>query len=166
MQDPEIIEKVKVNDRILNGTIEVWRTTSKALDSLDRVLKGTIKIWHIAADLTRKADLILQQQSEILSRLKKLEATRPSRRYTSRPLAEYKSFDWTSIGAEILERDEDGVSSIQIGLDIYTRRAPQNKFKPAIWFARYIGEGKYERAIVFEDIEVDGISRKAKEALS
>ncbi|MGF1490600.1 MAG: single-stranded DNA-binding protein [Prochloraceae cyanobacterium] len=75
-------------------------------------------------------------------------------------LADYQNFDWSSIGAKVIVKDSDGVSSVEWGGKIYKRRSPDNKFTPAIWFSRHDGE-QYQKLITFKKIDpAEPISRK------
>ena len=42
-----------------------------------------------------------------------------------RPLSEYPTFDWASIGATILNRDGDGVTAVEWNGQVFTRRSPR-----------------------------------------
>lgn len=73
-------------------------------------------------------------------------------------LAEYKGFNWAEIGAEVKSSDKFGPTRVSYRGKIYTRRSPVNKFEPVIWFSRCSGkngdgENKYERLIMFKDLE-------------
>lgn len=73
-----------------------------------------------------------------------------------KPLADYKGFDWSLIGAEVVRRDDDGVAAVEWNGRLFTRRAPGNKFDAAIWFSRCIGKddaggNRYEKLITFKD---------------
>jgi hypothetical protein len=71
-----------------------------------------------------------------------------------RPLSEYPIFDWPSIGATVLNRDEDGVTAVEWNGQVFTRRSPNNKFDAAVWFSRHLGQDadgnkRYARLISF-----------------
>jgi DdrB-like protein len=57
-----------------------------------------------------------------------------------RPLSEYPTFDWPSIGATVLNRDDDGVTAVEWNGQVFTRRSPNNKFDAAVWFSRHLGQ--------------------------
>src|SRR5215468_7590821 len=57
-----------------------------------------------------------------------------------RPLSEYPIFDWPSIGATVLNRDEDGATAVEWNGQVFTRRSPSNKFDAAVWFSRHLGQ--------------------------
>ena len=82
------------------------------------------------------------------------------------PLNRYQCFDWTAIGAEVIEADNDGATEVLWNGHIYTRRSPQNKYAPAIWFSRAVGKGEdgkttYARLVTFKESEgADPLPRK------
>jgi len=74
------------------------------------------------------------------------------------PMNRYQCFDWSAIGADVIEADNDGATEVMWNGHIYTRRSPQNKYAPAIWFSRAVGkseDGKttYTRLITFKESE-------------
>ena len=83
-------------------------------------------------------------------------------------IEEFKSFNWASIGAKVVQTDQYGPAIVEWGGKQFTRRSPQNKFSAAIWFSRGTGEkdseGRtiYERLISFKVLEgADPLSAKA-----
>jgi hypothetical protein len=84
------------------------------------------------------------------------------------PIKEFKTFDWSKIGAVVLKSDQYGVAVVSVGDREYIRRSPENNFAIAIFFSRYLGtddNGKkqYERLITFKQAsEVNPVSRKAE----
>jgi ssDNA-binding DdrB-like protein len=88
-----------------------------------------------------------------------------------RPLSEYPTFDWPSIGATVLNRDGDGATSVEWSGQVFTRRSPSNKFQCAIWFSRHLGQDadgnkRYARLISFRDLnDAEPIAAKAKKAI-
>jgi len=85
-----------------------------------------------------------------------------------RPLGDYQAFDWSTIGAEIVDADADGPTHISFGGQIWTRRSPINKFEPAIWFSRPTGKDadgntSYVRLVTFREIKAaDSLNPKAR----
>ena len=58
-----------------------------------------------------------------------------------RSLADYRNFDWSSIEAKIIDRDEIGVSKVEYKNRIYRRTLPENQFVGTIIFSHYeVGE--------------------------
>jgi hypothetical protein len=88
-----------------------------------------------------------------------------------RPLSEYPTFDWPSIGATILNRDGDGATAVEWNGQVFIRRSPDNAFGAAIWFNRSVGrdsdgKNKYVRLITFKPPSESGpIGAKAKRAI-
>ncbi len=88
-----------------------------------------------------------------------------------RPLSEYLTFDWPSIGATVLNRDGDGATAVEWNGQVFTRRSPDNSFGSAIWFSRSAGKdsdgkNKYVRLITFKPPSESGpIGAKAKKAI-
>jgi len=88
-----------------------------------------------------------------------------------RPLSEYPAFDWSSIGAIVLNRDGDGATSIEWNGQVFTRRSPSNKFQEAVWFSRHLGQDsngnkRYARLITFRALnDAEPIAAKAKKAI-
>ena len=71
-----------------------------------------------------------------------------------RSLNEYPTFDWSSIGAIVLDRDGDGATSVEWNGQVFTRRSPSNRFQEAVWFSRHLGQDsdgnkRYARLISF-----------------
>ncbi len=83
-----------------------------------------------------------------------------------RPITDYQIFDWSSIGAEVVKKDEAGVTQVKWGGYLWTRRSPQNKFSEAIWFSRPEGKNsegqtQYARLITFKKLgEVEPVPPK------
>ncbi len=72
-----------------------------------------------------------------------------------RSLSEYPTFDWASIGATVLNRDDDGATAVEWNDQIFTRRSPSNRFQEAVWFSRHLGQDsdgnkQYARLISFK----------------
>ncbi|NEP08756.1 MAG: hypothetical protein F6K14_00550 [Symploca sp. SIO2C1] len=91
-----------------------------------------------------------------------------------RPLSEFSKFDWKSIGAEVVKRDQYGAGVVIWEGKQYLRRSPENEFGASIWFARCVGKdqdgrNKYERLITFKPMQeqkVKPISREAEAMLA
>jgi hypothetical protein len=85
-------------------------------------------------------------------------------------LAEWRAFDWASIGAEVVRSDADGVAVVRWGGYLWTRRAPDNKFAEAVWYNRTEGlkpDGgpNYVRLVTFQKApEPEPVGRKAQRA--
>jgi hypothetical protein len=88
-----------------------------------------------------------------------------------RSLSEYPTFDWPSIAATVLSRDDDGVTAVEWNGQVFTRRSPNNKFAEAVWFSRHLGQDadgnkRYARLISFRALsDAEPIAAKAKKAI-
>jgi DdrB-like protein len=88
-----------------------------------------------------------------------------------RLLSEYPTFDWPSIGATVLNQDDDGATSVEWNGQVFTRRSPSNKFDAAVWFSRHLGQDadgnkRYARLITFRNLnDAEPIAAKAKKAI-
>lgn len=88
-----------------------------------------------------------------------------------RPIEQYPHFDWASIGATVLARDDYGATVVSWREKIWKRRAPDNKYGACIWFSRMIGkegdQNQYASLIAFEEIslDVEPLGNKALNAL-
>ncbi len=108
-------------------------------------------------DLT--TSLIVKQLARIADALERIAAGGgPVAPDYQRPIEEYASFDWSTINASVVARDNDGPTHIEHGGVIYTRRSPQNKFEPAIWFSKASGRNEdgdvqYLKLITFRTIK-------------
>ncbi len=87
-------------------------------------------------------------------------------------LANFKTFDWSSIGASVVETDEDGVSMIRAANGKICKRRTNDKFGTEIWFSypdgkKEDGTPDYKRVIEFREIDApEPIGRKTMAALS
>ena len=127
----------------------------------DQVKDFTKILLSQTKQLARVADAL-----EIIAR-----NTAPEAPNYQRPIGEYASFDWDSIGAEITDRDDDGPTVVSWGDFTWLRRSPQNKFAEAIWFSRPIGKNadgqvRYARLITFKTAsEAEPIPAKVARAV-
>lgn len=118
---------------------------------------------------------LFQEQIDLLQRvataLEKLAPPNPAAPNFVRPLAEFSVFQWEEIGARVLQRDLNGPTIVEWGGQPYSRRSPQNKYNPAIWFSRAVGKDedgvKYERLITFREFsEIEPLPQKVEKALA
>ncbi len=124
----------------------------------------------------------LSEQNEILraiaaslqgveSHLRQMAVSSNTAPNYQRHLSEYPSFDWSSIGATVLNRDGDGVTAVEWNGQVFTRRSPNNKFAEAVWFSRHLGQDsdgnkRYARLITFKTLsDAEPIAAKAKKAI-
>lgn len=78
---------------------------------------------------------------------------RPNYRH---PLKAYFTFDWSLIGATVMQEDDQGPTELLWNNYLWTRRYGSGRYGRAIWFPR--GDGKdgdgkpqYARLITFKD---------------
>jgi DdrB-like protein len=60
-----------------------------------------------------------------------------------RPLSEYPTFDWPSIGATVLNRDGDGATTVEWNGQVFTRRSPSNKKDDPFYHCAFGGDADY-----------------------
>lgn len=112
---------------------------------------------------------MLQRIAEALEALAR--AGQPEELNLVKPLSEYAGFDWSSIGASIVGQDRDGPTHLEYNGFVWTRRSPQNKFSPAIWYSRASGkdsEGNnhYLKLITFRTLtEAESMPEKISKAI-
>ncbi len=121
-----------------------------------------------ATELLVAQNALIKQQNKLLSQLLNHSikqnalltqialATQEREPGYRRQLTEYARFDWNSIGAVVLDRDESGPTKVEWGGHQWLRRhANQSKYGSAIWYSRHVsGSGenvKYYELIKFVD---------------
>lgn len=89
------------------------------------------------------------------------------------PLETFAGFDWSSISAEVVARDEFGPSILSFGGKAFKRRSPDNAYDPAVWFSRCVGKdeagkNQYVRLITFRPMsdKVEPMGRKVERAVA
>lgn len=72
-----------------------------------------------------------------------------------RPLSDFRTFNWSTIGSIVLKEDQGGPTEVKCGHYRYTRRSGSGKFGQAIWYSRCVGQNEtgkvYVRLITFKD---------------
>jgi hypothetical protein len=87
-------------------------------------------------------------------------------------IGDYKTFDWSSIGATVVQRDADGVSLIRAANGKLAKRRSNDRFGTEIWFSYSTGKSadgtpQYQRVIEFREIAPpEPLGRKTEQALS
>lgn len=114
---------------------------------------------------------IEQRLAEIAGCLERIaRGSEPEEPNHIKPLEQFSTFDWSSIGASIVQRDQFGPTHLEWNGALWTRRSPQNKFEGAIWYSRAAGkdaEGNvhYLRLITFREVKgADPLPPKLAEA--
>jgi len=128
---------------------------------VERIFNGVRKVWDILKRIESRLETIIVNQQRIIALLERND--RGNRKQYVRPLSDYRDFEWEKIGARVMGRDRYGATMVEVGMDIYVRRSPDNKYESAIWFSRSLGEGNgYEKLIVFRDLEASELGKKAR----
>lgn len=122
---------------------------------------------RILAYITRLAQITIAQGEQIntltgkldtvTALLQQMASVTPAAPDFVRPIDEFKSFDFSIIGARAVAVDAYGPTQVEWGGYIWTRRNPVNKFDPAIWYSRPCGKdeaghNKYLRLITFKKL--------------
>lgn len=87
------------------------------------------------------------------------------------PLSQYRGFDWSSIGAVILQQDADGVSVIRTSGGRVCKRRSNDKFGEDIWFSHGNGKDpdgtpKYRKVVEFKTVKApEPLGRKTELAM-
>jgi hypothetical protein len=87
-------------------------------------------------------------------------------------IGDYKTFDWSTIGATVVQRDADGASLIRAANGKLAKRRSNDKFGTEIWFSYSTGKSadgtpQYQRVIEFREIAPpEPLGRKTEQALS
>jgi hypothetical protein len=87
-------------------------------------------------------------------------------------LGDFKTFDWSAIGATVVQRDDDGPALIRAANGKLCKRRSKDKFGDDIWFNYPDGKDSdgnviYRRVIHFKEIkDAEPLSRKIEKALS
>ncbi len=118
-------------------------------------------------EIQHRQMLALERIADTLERIAPTSTKAPNYQY---PLESFTTFDWTSIGATIVQNDQYGAAIVSWRGQQFVRRSPSNKFDPAIWFSRCVGkddsgENRYERLVTFKPlskVEVEAIPEKVR----
>jgi hypothetical protein len=118
-------------------------------------------------EIQHRQMLALERIADTLERIAPTSTKAPNYQY---PLESFTTFDWTSIGATIVQSDQYGAAIVSWRGQQFVRRSPSNKFDPAIWFSRCVGkddsgENRYERLVTFKPlskVEVEAIPEKVR----
>ena len=85
----------------------------------------------------------LKAQTELMRAIsQQLRTNAPASPGYRRPLKDYQTFDFSTIGATVTNRDGYGPAEAEWMGHRFTRRSVKNKFEPAIWFSRPIGQSE------------------------
>ena len=141
------------------------------MSETDRTEKLIVTLGQRISEQNELLRMIAESLRGVESHLRQIAvSSNPAPNY-QRLLSEYPTFDWTSIGATVLNRDGDGVTAVEWNGQVFTRRSPSNKFDAAVWFSRHLGQDsdgnkRYARLITFRALnDAEPIAAKAKKAI-
>jgi DdrB-like protein len=141
------------------------------MTDIDRAEKLIVTLGQRIREQNEILRMIATSLQSIESHLRQIAvSSNPSPNY-QRLLSEYPTFDWPSIGATVLNRDDDGITAVEWNGQVFTRRSPTNKFDAAVWFSRHLGQDadgnkRYARLISFRALnEAEPIAAKAKKVI-
>ena len=141
------------------------------MSDMDRAEKLIVTLGQRISEQNEILRMIAASLQGVDSHLRQIAvSSNPAPNY-QRQLSEYPTFDWSSIGATVLNRDGDGVTAVEWNGQIFTRRSPSNKFAEAVWFSRHVGQDsdgnkRYARLISFRALnDAEPIAAKAKKAI-
>jgi DdrB-like protein len=151
-----------------NGFLHIC---DKEVNMSDIDEKLIVKLGQRITEQTEVLRVIAASLHGVESHLRQIAVTsNPAPNY-QRALSEYPTFDWSSIGATVLSRDDDGATTVEWNGQIYTRRSADNRFQEAVWFSRHLGQDadgnkRYARLITFRALsDAEPIAAKAKKAI-
>ena len=130
---------------------ESWRRIVSNKSRTDKNRTDKNRTDEVLANMKTQNMLLATLVKQLDTLIKYSAPTSPNYQFA---LADFKNFDWSSIGAEVLGKDKFGVNGVKWNDRIFIRRSGSGKFGKAIWFSRSIGEkdGKtaYARLVTFK----------------
>ena len=131
----------------------------------------TTEQWQLFLEIQHRQMVAIEKLAELISQLVPNNTAAPNLQST---LENFKTFDWSTIGATVERSDQYGAAIVTWRGQQFVRRAPSNKFGEAIWFSRCTGksetgENVYERLITFRPvsrIEVEPLPAKVSAHIS
>lgn len=114
----------------------------------------------VLAELRAQKSILIAIANELKALTEAGELLSPNYR---RKLSEYLKFDWSEIGAEVVESDASGGAiEVEWHHHRFLRRSGSGKFGKAIWFSRPIGSGEngteYAKLIAFKNYEPEPLA--------
>jgi hypothetical protein len=148
-----------------------FSTGAKEVAMSDMDEKLIVRLGQRISEQNAILQMIAASLEGIESHLRQMAiSSNPAPNY-QRPLSEYPMFDWSSIGAIVLNRDDDGVTAVEWNGQVFMRRSASNKFPEAVWYSRHLGQDvdgnkRYVRLITFKVLsDAEPIAAKAKKAI-
>lgn len=85
----------------------------------------------------------LKAQTELMRAIsQQLRTNAPASPGYRRSLKDFQTFDFSTIGATIINRDSHGVSEVEWMGHRFTRRVGTGKFGDAVWFSRAVSQAE------------------------
>lgn len=87
------------------------------------------------------------------------------------PLSDWKAFAWSSIGATVVARDEDGVSAIRSAEGKIAKRRSNDKYGTEVWYSYAVGKkadgtNDYRKVVEFKNVKpAEPLGRKTEQAV-
>ena len=117
----------------------------------------------ILSELRKQTQAIEAQTQAIQTQTQATQALQLAPDY-SYPFSSYDGFDWSSIGATVVSRDQYGASIVQWAGRQYVRRS-NPKYGKEFWFSVSV-DGEYKRLVTFgKTAEAEPLSNKTVDEL-
>jgi hypothetical protein len=110
------------------------------MSDMDRAEKLIVTLGQRIGEQNEILRTIAASLQSIESHLRQIAVSSNVAPNYQRPLSEYPTFEWSSIGATVLNRDGDGVTAVEWNGQVFMRRSPSNKFDGAVWYSRHLGK--------------------------
>jgi DdrB-like protein len=156
---------------VLSVQTQLFSIGDKEITMSETDEKLIVKLGQRMSEQNEILRMIASSLQSVESHLRQMAVSSNTAPNYQRPLSEYLTFDWSSINATVLNRDDDGATSVEWNGQVFTRRSPSNKFDAAVWFSRHLGQDsdgnkRYARLIFFRALnDAEPIAAKAKKAI-
>lgn len=124
--------------------VRVGQLTRSSDDKLNWLVERVQTLEQMNAVLAQSVAELTQEVRKLTIATAANEAAKLAPNYRQK-LTDYPSFDWSSIDAEVIERDDYGVSVVQWGGYSWTRKSPGNAYGSDIFFSRSIGKDENDK---------------------
>jgi hypothetical protein len=156
---------------VLSVQTQLFSIGDKEITMSETDEKLIVKLGQRMSEQNEILRMIAASLQGVESHLRQMAVSSNTAPNYQRPLSEYSTFDWSSISATVLNRDDDGATSVEWNGQVFTRRSPSNKFDAAVWFSHHLGQDsdgnkRYARLISFRALnDAEPIAAKAKKAI-
>jgi DdrB-like protein len=135
------------------------------MPDIDRAEKLIVTLGQRISEQNKLLRMIATSLQGVESHLRQIAvSSNPAPNY-QRNLSEYPTFDWSSIGATVLNRDGGGATSVEWSGQVFTRRSPSNKFQCAICFSRHLGQDSDGNNKVCASDHIPSLERRGADRL-